>query len=280
MGLEQPRHVRPVEVVHERIDVPLGRGAVVELIRVLVHVERQDRRSACERVRVIGRPLIDEATVTMRVGQEYPPGAAAQRLAGANELGSPTIDTPEVARQRLFESAVAHAVAAEALEVELVQDHRVGGDELLALQAVDREDRRLREIELGELCRDGVQPSHGASVVVLPVTDDELLREPCQLRRFERQWFDDVGHCVFSSKSRTGRDSGYECFAIRVPPGLAYEISPAIVRSPFTSSPRRRANRVLTTSCLRGPFASRRCAATRALARALVSRSRIMYSIT
>jgi hypothetical protein len=46
----------------------------------------------------------------------------------------------------------------QAGEVDLVQDHRVRGDQLFALQAVDDKDRRLCVIEAGKLLGDGVQP--------------------------------------------------------------------------------------------------------------------------
>src|SRR5215468_1064666 len=41
----------------------------------------------------------------------------------------------------------------------------------------------LAKVELRELCRDGIQPPYRASVVVLPMAEDELLRKPPQLRR-------------------------------------------------------------------------------------------------
>src|SRR5262249_10529029 len=53
---------------------------------------------------------------------------------------------------------------------------------------------RLREVELHELCRDGVQPPYRAAVIVFPVALEELLREPPQLRRVTGQWFHRVGH--------------------------------------------------------------------------------------
>src|SRR5512140_1288431 len=46
--------------VHERVDVAGGLGAEVDGVGVLVHIERQDRGAAGERVTMIGRPLIDK----------------------------------------------------------------------------------------------------------------------------------------------------------------------------------------------------------------------------
>ncbi len=49
--------LREVDVVHERVDVGTCRRAEVHVIRMLVHVERQERHAACERVRVVGAPI-------------------------------------------------------------------------------------------------------------------------------------------------------------------------------------------------------------------------------
>src|SRR5262249_44417017 len=58
----------------------------------------------------------------------------------------------------------------------------------LPLQAVDHEYGRLDEVELRELWRDGVQPPYGAAVIVLPVAEDQLLRESLQSQRVTGQW--------------------------------------------------------------------------------------------
>src|SRR5262245_2557960 len=107
---------------------------------------------------MVGRPLIHEAPIAVRVAQEDPARPAAERLRRAGEPGPPTIDTPEVALQRLVDGAAGNAVTPEAVEVQLMQDHRIGGDQLLPLQAVDHEYGRLDEVELRELCRDSLQP--------------------------------------------------------------------------------------------------------------------------
>ena len=41
-----------------------GFGPVVQMIGVLIHVEREDRRAAGERMAVVRGPLIDELAVT------------------------------------------------------------------------------------------------------------------------------------------------------------------------------------------------------------------------
>src|SRR5262249_47335797 len=111
---------------------------------------------------------------------------------------------------------------AEAVEVQLVQDHRIGGDELFALETVDHKDGRGGEVERGHLRGDRGQAFDGAAVVVLPVARDQLLREAPELLRITRQRLDVVRH-------------GY-------PPPIAPRIvrsSKAVIESAFVHSPTR-----------------------------------------
>ncbi|OGI51666.1 MAG: hypothetical protein A3A87_00315 [Candidatus Muproteobacteria bacterium RIFCSPLOWO2_01_FULL_60_18] len=71
-----------------------------------------------------------------------------------------------------------------------MQDHRVGRDQLLALESVDREHRRPGEIERRELLGDGIEPLHRATVVVLVVTDDQFLGQSLETRGIAGQRFD------------------------------------------------------------------------------------------
>src|SRR5262245_35084432 len=195
----------------------------------------------------------------MRAGQQNPARSAAQRLPSTDELDSPAIDTPEVALQRLADGAARNAVTGEDVEVQLVQDHRIGGDQLLPLQAVDHEYGRLDEVELRELCRDSVQPPYGAAVIVLPVAEDQLLRESLQSRRVTGQWL----HCARHRSSPCYRPSSAGCLSSR------------LVTSDLPSSRSRR-----PIPCVRSEpwFSSPRSAANSALLRALASRSRIRTS--
>jgi len=86
------------------------------------------------------------------------------------------------------------ALAAETVEVELVDDHRIRGDQFLALETVQDEDRRRRDVEAGQLGRDGVQPLHRAAVVVFIMADEQLLGDAFDLRRIERQLLDRILH--------------------------------------------------------------------------------------
>jgi hypothetical protein len=57
-----------------------------------------------------------------------------------------------------------------------VQDHRIHRDQLLTLQAIDEEARRLGEIELDELRLDRIEAIDCAAIVIFVVTDEQLLR--------------------------------------------------------------------------------------------------------
>src|SRR6185437_5106010 len=118
----------------------------------------------------------------------------AERPAHGGELGAPTADAAEIAGEGRGQRRVGRAFLAQRREEQLVQDHRIGGDELLALEAVDGENRCRRKIERGELLRDGVQALHRAAVIVLVVADDELLRHSLDASRYVWQWLHFVGH--------------------------------------------------------------------------------------
>src|SRR5947209_20220337 len=93
--------VGPVDRAHERLDVVAGLGAVIHLIRVLIHVECENWLTAGEGRRVIGGPGINEALVARIPVQQYPAGAAALGLAHRDKFGSPPVDATEIAGQRL-----------------------------------------------------------------------------------------------------------------------------------------------------------------------------------
>src|ERR1051325_11108893 len=64
-GLIKTGHVFPVDVAHESIDVGRRLGAIVDMIRMLVHIERQNWGRASETVGMIGCPLVDEFFVSL-----------------------------------------------------------------------------------------------------------------------------------------------------------------------------------------------------------------------
>src|SRR5690349_15370054 len=62
----QALHRGPVDGGHEGADIIAGLGAVVDVIGMLVHIEREDRRSAGERMAMVRGPLVDELAVARR----------------------------------------------------------------------------------------------------------------------------------------------------------------------------------------------------------------------
>jgi hypothetical protein len=133
----------PVDVAHERIDVGARGSAVVHVVRMLVHVQRQDRHATGHRVGVVCGPLVDQRSLARLEHQQHPARAATQRLAHGDELFAPAFDAAEVGFQHQLRGGFhRHAIAAQAAEVQLVQQHRVGGDQFLALEAIELETGR------------------------------------------------------------------------------------------------------------------------------------------
>jgi len=108
--------------------------AKLHLIRVLVHVEHEQRNSVQHCLRVIKRELVVQFAVLPRVGQHHPAGTTTERVRQANELALPGGETAEVLRESrghgisqlgaAARTRELHAsVAAKAAEVELVQGH-------------------------------------------------------------------------------------------------------------------------------------------------------------
>ena len=61
---EAPGDARPMEVVQEGIDIGADVGAEIDVLGMLVHIEREDRYTARQTVGVVGRPDVAEPTVT------------------------------------------------------------------------------------------------------------------------------------------------------------------------------------------------------------------------
>src|SRR5260221_1736754 len=200
--VEAAPDVRPVDRVHERVHIGRRLSAVVHVIGMLVHIEREDRLAAGERVGVIRRPLVHEFAVAPRPGEQHPAGAAAQRLAHRGKLRAPALQRAEVAGQRVAQGRIGLALRAERGEEELVQDHRHRRDQLLVLEAVHGEDGRAGEVEGGELLGDRVQALDGAAVIVLVMADDELLRHALDPLRIAGERLHRVGHEVTAAKYR------------------------------------------------------------------------------
>ncbi len=147
------------------------------MVGVLVHVEREDRHTARDRLRVLGGVLVDEAAVARDISEQDPARATAKRVSHRPEFGAPAIERAEVARQDLAHGLRRLAIPAHAGEVKLVQQRGVERDQLLALQPVQDVPGRLLEIERLELLGDGVQAPQRPAVVVLVMALDQLHRK-------------------------------------------------------------------------------------------------------
>src|SRR5262249_11700276 len=128
-------------------------------------------------LRVLGSVLVDEASISGNVGQQNPARAAAERVSHRAELGAPAIDRAEVAREDLGHPPRRLTVAAEAREIELMQQRRIERDELLALERVQNMAGRAREVERLELFGDRVETPERPTVIILVMALDELYRE-------------------------------------------------------------------------------------------------------
>src|SRR5262249_39790816 len=150
----------------------------------------------------IRRPLVDELAVARRPRQQPPSGAAAERFAHRHELRSPALERSEILRQRVAQRRTRLALVAEAVKEQLVQDHRVHRDKLLAFEPVDEKAGGLRVIELGELLVDQVETFDRPAVIILVVADDQPLGHAFDLGRVARQWLDLICHQRFSDRGR------------------------------------------------------------------------------
>jgi len=83
---------------------------------------------------------------------------------------------------------------AEAIEEQLVQNHGAHRNQLLALEPVHDENRGGSVIQLRELFFYQVEALDGASVVVLVVADDEMLRHTLDTGWIAAQWLHCIGH--------------------------------------------------------------------------------------
>src|SRR5206468_6692320 len=115
--LVKAHDVRPVDVFHERVDVFRGGRAVVDVVRVLVHIERQNRRASRHAVGVVSRPMVHEPAVAMGIGEEHPAGAAAHGFPHRDELCPPSIEASEVSGERLAQRGVRCPAITEPVKV-------------------------------------------------------------------------------------------------------------------------------------------------------------------
>src|ERR671925_196205 len=172
---------RVVEIREERVDVGRAVGLVVEEVRVLVDVQRDERRRIPDRIRVLRvADVVEEATLVPVVRRPRPPAA---RHAGRLEVLAPARHRAEVTLDELPERAVRlSAVPAQMLEVDLVVLDAPDGEGQRDLQRADlRVDLVAgRQIDVGELGEDLV-PLADVALVELVVRLDGLARDAVQL---------------------------------------------------------------------------------------------------
>ena len=127
---------------------------------------------------MVRRVLIDQAAVARHVGQQDPTDAAGQAARQRDELLAPTVDRAEIAGDRVGHHVGHHAaVAAQAGEVQFVQQRAIERGTFVALQSAYDIDRRRGGVERLEGFCYRVQAMERAAVVVFIVTLDETGRD-------------------------------------------------------------------------------------------------------
>src|SRR5262245_4636774 len=138
----------PIDVAVEGIDIRGRVRSEIDVVRVLVHVQGQDRNAARGGLAMIACVLIDEPAVARYVDEQHPPRAAGQTLRHRDELTPPAVHRTEVSGQNLREHLGRPSIPERhAGEVQLVKKCRVERDQLFTLQAVDDIGRGLLEVE-------------------------------------------------------------------------------------------------------------------------------------
>src|SRR5262249_43292150 len=106
----------------------------------------------------------------------------------------PAIEALEIAGDCVAQLAFRRALVSKRSEKQLMQNHRVARDQLLAFETVDHETRRVREIEFGQLRRDRIEAIDRATVIVFVMTDEQLLRHSLDPSRITGERLNAVGH--------------------------------------------------------------------------------------
>ena len=98
---------------------------------------------------------VDDVLRAGHKGQQHPAGPSGQRTAHRRERGLPAIDRAAVAGEHCGAASEIASIASEAGEIQLVKDHRVMRDQLLAFQSGEHEAGHRGEIGALEFRRDG-----------------------------------------------------------------------------------------------------------------------------
>src|ERR687897_2386548 len=164
----------PVEVGEERVDVGRAVGLVVEEVRVLVDVERDQRRRIPDRIRVLRvADVVEQPALVPVVGGPGPPASAHP---GRSQVGLPVRSRAKIALDQLADLAVGvSAVTAEMLEVDLVVLDPADREREVNLERADLgvDLVRGRKINVAELSENLV-PLRDVALVELVVRLDRL----------------------------------------------------------------------------------------------------------
>jgi len=116
---------------------------------------------------------------------------------------------------------------AQLVEIQLMQDHGICGDQFLTFQPIDRKHWRLGEVEFRELCCQCVEPPHSTRVIVLVMADQEFFRKTFDVLRVEGERLDLITHwfgsCIgcglccsgYLNDGRGDRYTGHQTSALR-----------------------------------------------------------------
>ncbi|MNV41282.1 hypothetical protein D3C71_1329140 [compost metagenome] len=177
-------HGRPVDISHEGIDIRARCSAVVEVVGMFIHVQREDGHPTGSSLGVVAGPLVDECAIARLEHQQHPSRAAAQCLAHGDKLFTPALSAAKAGCQgQQHAGGRGGATAAQAAKVQFVQQHRIAGDQLLALESVDDKAGRGGKVQPRELRPDGVEPRHRTAIVILVVAAQQPFGQAWQRGR-------------------------------------------------------------------------------------------------
>src|ERR1700741_5023797 len=142
---------------------------------MLVHIECQNWCATSQRVAVVRGPLIEELSIVRGPRQQNPAGPATERFSYRNEFGSPALIRTKIARDSVPQSCSWLALVAQPIEKQLVQNHGVHRDKLLALETIDEKAWCAVVIQFGKLFPNQVEALHCSAVIVLVMADNQTL---------------------------------------------------------------------------------------------------------
>src|SRR3546814_7024877 len=91
-------------------------------------------------------PLINKPVIAWRVGEQNPSRAATQRFAHCGKFGAPTINAAKVPGKHRIELRADSTTSAQTVEIHFMSDHRIGRDQFLTLDPVQKEERCASDI--------------------------------------------------------------------------------------------------------------------------------------